>query len=135
MIAGLPPMLRTFRRPQLWLALWALMIVAVIVLSLMPKPPIPPTLMIGKLDHLVAYAALAAMAVQLYASRRAQSRAALAMIALGIALELAQGFLTDYRDMSAYDAMIDTLGVALGFATAWTPLATILESIDARLSR
>ncbi len=127
--------LRAFRRPRLWLSLWAAMIGAVIVLSLMPKPPIPPTLMIGKLDHLVAYAALAAMAVQLYASRRAQSRAALAMIALGIALELAQGFLTDYRDMSAYDAMIDTLGVALGFATAWTPLATILESIDARLSR
>jgi VanZ family protein len=109
------------------------MIIAVIVLSLMPKPPIPPTLMIGKLDHLIAYAALAAMAVQLYATRRAQWGAGLALIGLGIALELAQGFLTSYRHMAAYDALVDALGVVLGIATAWTPSANWLQWIDARL--
>jgi hypothetical protein len=80
--------LRAFSKPRIWVVLWALMIVAVIVLSLMPKPPIPPTLMIGKLDHLIAYAALAAMAVQLYAARRTQLVAALALVALGVALGL-----------------------------------------------
>jgi VanZ family protein len=126
--------LRAFRRPRLWLSLWAAMIVAVIVLSLMRKPPIPPTLMIGKLDHLIAYFALAAMAVQLYAARRAQLGAGLALVGLGIALELAQGLLTSYRHMAAYDALVDALGVALGIATGWTSFATILSRFDLRTS-
>jgi hypothetical protein len=124
--------LRAFRRPYAWLSLWAAMIVAVIVLSLMPKPPIPPTLAIGKLDHLIAYAALAAMAVQLYARRRTQWRAGLGLIGLGIALELAQGFLTSDRHMAMYDALVDAFGVALGLASGWTPSANWLRRIDAR---
>jgi VanZ family protein len=124
--------LRAFSKPRIWVVLWVLMIVAVIVLSLMPKPPIPPTLMIGKLDHLIAYAALAAMAVQLYAARRTQLVAALALVALGVALELAQGYLTSYRHMAAYDALVDALGIALGLATTRTRLATALLRIDTR---
>jgi VanZ family protein len=111
------------------------MILGVIVLSLMRGPPIPSVLTIGKVDHLIAYFALQAMAVELYATRRAQWGAAFAMVALGIGMELAQGYLTTYRDMSAYDAFIDAVGVALGFVLAWTPLATILLRIDLRWPR
>ena len=128
-----PGTLREFHRPRIWLALWATMIVAVIVLSLMPKPPIPPSLTIGKLDHGIAYFALAAMAVQLYARPRAHIVAAFALVVLGIALELAQGYLTTWRTMSAYDAAIDALGVGLGLATAWTRQATRLQWLDAWL--
>ena len=127
--------MRPLRWPRVWLGVWALMILAVVVLSLMPKPPIPPTLTIGKLDHLIAYFALAAFAVQLYMRRRTQLSAAIALVLLGIALEFAQGYLTTYRHMAAYDALIDALGVALGTATAWTPLATILLRIERRFIR
>jgi VanZ family protein len=127
--------MRPLRWPRVWLALWALMILAVIVLSLMPKPPIPPTLTIGKLDHLIAYFALAVFAVQLYMRRRAQLGAAFALVLLGIALEFAQGYLTTYRHMAAYDALIDAFGVVLGTAMAWTPLATILLRIERKLVR
>ena len=127
--------MRPLRWPRVWLGAWALMIVSVIVLSLMPKPPIPPTLTIGKLDHLIAYFALAAFAVQLYMRRRTQLSAAIALVLLGIALEFAQGYLTTYRHMAVYDALIDALGVALGTATAWTPLATILLRIERRFIR
>jgi len=75
------------------------------------------------------------MAVQLYATRRAQWSAGLALIGLGIALELAQGFLTSDRHMATYDALVDALGVALGLATAWTPSAKWLQRIDGRLLR
>ncbi len=125
--------LHPFRRPLLWLAVWALMIAAVIVLSLVPKPPIPQLLMQGKLDHLIAYVALAAFAVQLFEDRVVQTGAGLAMIALGIALELAQGYLTVTRHMATYDALVDSLGVALGLATTWTPLARTLFWVDRRL--
>ena len=127
--------MRPLRWPRVWLGAWALMIVSVIVLSMMPKPPIPPTLTIGKLDHLIAYFALAAFAVQLYMRRSAQLGAAFALVLLGIALELAQGYFTTYRHMAAYDALIDALGVALGAATAWTPLATMLLRIERMLTR
>ncbi len=127
--------LRAFRRPRLWLALWMLMVGAVIVLSMMPKPPIPPMLTIAKFDHLIAYLALAAFVVQLCKDRGLQLIACLALVGLGIALELAQGYLTNYRDMSTYDAFVDTVGVAIGLATSWTPLACVLLRIDARLPR
>ena len=129
-MARIAPSLRAFQRPRLWLALWALMIVAVVVLSLMPGPPIPQALTIAKIDHMIAYLALAVFAVQLYGTRRSQFQIALALVGLGIALELAQGYLTNYRDMSAYDALADAIGVALGMATAWTPVATVLLRID-----
>ena len=126
-------MLRSFHRPRLWVGTWIVMIVGVIVLSLVPGPPIPDVLTIGKFDHGFAYFCLAAMAVQLYAKRSDWLVAAAALIALGVALELAQGYLTTYRDMSAYDGMIDTVGVVVGFASGWTPFTHILQRIDARM--
>lgn len=109
------------------------MIVAVIVLSLMRGPPIPGLLAIGKFDHWLAYFALQAMAVQLFARRREQWIAALAFVALGIGLELVQGYLTTWRGMSAYDAAIDALGVAIGLATARSRFMGALQKIDANL--
>jgi VanZ family protein len=99
----------------------------------MRGPPIPDLLTIGKFDHGFAYFCLAAMAVQLYAKRNDWLVAAAAMIALGIALEFAQGYLTTYRDMSAYDGMIDTVGAVIGLATGWTPFTNVLQRIDARM--
>jgi len=126
-------MLRSFHRPRWWIGAWIVMILGVIVLSLMPGPPIPDVLAIGKFDHGFAYFCLEAMAVQLYAKRNDWLVAAAALIALGIALEFAQGYLTDYRDMSAYDGMIDAIGVAIGLATSWTPFTNIVQRIDARM--
>jgi VanZ family protein len=124
--------LRALRLPRLWIAVWALMIVGVIVLSLVRGPPIPDMLTVGKFDHFIAYFSLTAMAVQLYATRYVQCTAALAMVALGILLELAQGYLTTYRDMSMYDAIVDTVGVAMGLCVSWTPMASLLPRIEAR---
>ncbi len=127
--------LRAFAWPRLWLSAWALMIVAVIVLSLMRGPPIPSVLAIGKFDHWLAYFVLEAMAVQLYARSRAQILAAVAMTALGIALEFAQGYLTTYRDMTFYDGVIDTVGVVCGLAIARTRFAGVLQKFDEKLFR
>jgi VanZ family protein len=125
--------LRRFRHAGLWLSAWSLMIVAVIVLSLMHGPPIPEVMTIAKFDHFIAYLALAGFAVQLFGDRNAQFVAAVAMVVLGIGLELAQGYLTTWRDMSLYDACVDTVGVIVGQVTAWTPLAGLLQKIEPRL--
>src|SRR3546814_7856749 len=58
---------------------------------------------------------LAASAVQLYATRRALWCAALGLLALGIAIELAQFAFTSSRSMDPRDVLADALGVAAGF--------------------
>ncbi|HEY2344642.1 MAG TPA: VanZ family protein [Xanthomonadaceae bacterium] len=126
-------MLRSFRRPRWWTGAWIAMILGVIALSLMQGPPIPDWLVIAKFDHGFAYFCLATMAVQLYAGRFEWIASALLLGTLGIALEYAQGFLTDYRDMSAYDGAIDCVGVVIGLATARMPGVAWLQKLDARL--
>lgn len=127
--------LRGFRRPGLWLALWALMIVAVIAGSLLPARDLPPMPFDGfdKLEHFFGYAALSGYATMLFARMRAQALAAAGLVALGVALELAQAALTASRLADPADAMVNTLGVLAGLGCAGTPFAGLLQRLDTRL--
>lgn len=125
--------LKPLRRPRLWLGLWIAAIVALIVICLVPLnslPPLPANS--DKLEHLFGYFVLSAAAVQLFASRRALSLAAVGLIVLGIGVEIAQGY-TAYRSSDPADALANTLGVLLGMATALTPWRDLLLRMDKRL--
>ena len=125
--------LKPFARPQRWLGAWWGMVAAVIVGSLLPAlllPDLPPGS--DKLEHLLGYATLAASAVQLFATRGALLRAGVFLIALGVAIEVAQGTLTTSRAMDANDAIANSLGVCLGLATMLTPMRDWLLSVDRR---
>ena len=113
--------LKPFRRPWLWAALWALGVAAVVVASLLPAPDLPNLHVSDKSEHFVAYALLAAGAVQLYARRLSWFAVCIALALLGIGLEFAQGALTSTRTMDAADALANTLGVLVGLATSLTP--------------
>lgn len=122
--------MRALRRPRLWLGVWIVMLIAVIVLSLIPPPDLQTQLPrnIDKVEHLLAYAALAFVALQLFANARVLAIVAIGLIALGIGLEIAQGSLVPHvRTMDWHDAVANTLGVLLGFAPARTRLATLLQ--------
>jgi len=127
--------LRPFRRPRLWLALWLAMVATVAALSLLPADDLPPIALphIDKLEHLLGYFALSAGAVMLFATRRAQAEAALGLIGLGVAIELAQAALTATRSADGFDALANTLGVLLGQRLAPTPLARLWLGVDRRL--
>lgn len=129
-----PKALRDFHRPGLWLALWALMIAAVVTGSLLPASDLLPVPFAGfdKLEHFFGYAALSACAAMLFARMRAQALAAAGLVALGIGLEVAQAALTVSRQADPADAMVNTLGVLAGLAVAATPLARLLQRLDAR---
>ena len=64
-------LLREFRWPYRWLALWGLMLAAVIATSLLPARDLPSAPFSGfdKVEHLLAYAVLSAYAVMLFARR------------------------------------------------------------------
>lgn len=126
--------MRDFHRPRLWLALWAVMMGAVIAGSLLPARELPALPFAGfdKLEHFVGYAVLSAYAVMLFARMRARTLAAAGLVALGVGLEVAQAQLTVSRQAELADAFVNTLGVLAGLATAATPLARLLQRLDAR---
>jgi len=119
--------LKPLRHPHLWLGTWIAALLATIVASLLPVfllPVVPPGG--DKLEHFGGYALLAAGAVQLFADKRALWRAAMGLVALGIALEIAQGAFTATRQMDVVDAVANTCGVAGGMAVMLTPLRDLL---------
>lgn len=125
------PALKSLRRPRLWLGLWWLAIVAIVAVCLVPAPDLPTVPgNADKLEHLLAFALLAAVAVQLYATRRALVLVGCGLVLLGIAIELAQGAFTSTRSMDGWDAVADALGVVLGLATVWTPWHDLLMRLD-----
>lgn len=126
---------KPLRRPLLWGWLWILGIAAVVVLSLAPSVPMPDMQGGDKLGHFLAYSALAAGAVQLYARWPALLGAGIGLVLLGIGLEYAQGALTDTRMQDRADALANTLGVLAGLATRLTPLHDLLLRIESRMLR
>ena len=125
---------RAFRRPRLWLAIWMFGWLLCIVLSLVRPPDLGVDVPDGdKLGHLLAYALLSAWSVWLFATRRARWASALALVALGLALEWAQGHLTAHRMMDPRDGIANTLGVLLGQCAVFIGDGRALQALDARL--
>ena len=125
--------LRPLRHQRLWIGVWVFGWLLCIALSLISPPDLPETPpLTDKIGHLLAYGVLAAWAVQLFASRRALVASLLALIALGVLLELAQAELTAVRKADPRDALANTLGVLLGGALVFTPVRKALSSLEKR---
>ena len=129
------PMLREFRRPWLWLAIWLAMLGAVVAISLTSADNLPPAPFDGvdKVEHFLAYLLLSDYAVMLFAGRRSQALAAAGVIALGIGLEFAQGSLTASRQADSADALANALGAVAGLMLAPTPVGRALLWLDRRV--
>jgi VanZ family protein len=125
--------LKPFRRPWLWAGLWMLAIAVVVVASLVPGKDLPPLPVSDKTEHFIAYAALSAGAVQLFARRLSWGFVCVLLVLLGIGLEFLQAKMALGRMLDRYDALANTLGVLIGLATAFTPLRDVLLRIDRRL--
>ena len=127
------PMLKPLRRARLWLGLWWCGVAAVVLCSLVPAFLLPEVPAGGdKIEHFSAYALLAAAAVQLFTARHAVARAGTGLVALGIALEIAQGLFTTTRQMDVQDALANTLGVVAGLLTVLAPWRDALLHVDRR---
>jgi VanZ family protein len=122
--------LRAFARPRVWLGIWIFGWLLAITLSLVRPPSIgldvPDS---DKLGHLLAYFTLSAWAVMVFATRRAQWLAALALVALGVGMEFAQGAFTDYRMQDPRDALANTVGVLLGLVIARARMQGWLQAL------
>ncbi len=128
--------LRPLHHRRLWLGVWAFGWLLCIALSLISPPDLPETPPLSdKVGHLLAYGVLAAWAVQIFRPRGALLASLVALVLLGVALELAQGGLTETRKGDPRDALANTLGVMLGGALVFTPLRNLLSVVETRWRR
>lgn len=99
-----------------WLGGGWLLVTLVSVLSLMPNPPEPFSFSyVDKVEHGMAYAALSLWFCQLYLG--AHQRVVVALIAMGVLIEILQG-LSGYRYFEYADMLANSTGVLLGFLWA-----------------
>lgn len=112
---------------KIWFWLGVLAVLAVVVLSLLPVPPVAQQVN-DKLEHAVTYAVLMLWWGQL---GYRHSLLGLALVALGVAVEFAQG-LTPYRSFDVYDMLANTLGVSVASLLLLTPLHRVLQMLEGK---
>ena len=136
LVQDLVAAMRDFRRPRLWLGIWAFGWLLCVVLSLIHPPQlgvdVPDS---DKIGHFLAYALLSAWSVWIFTSRRSHLLSAIALVLLGIAMEIAQGALTDDRMMDVRDAWADAIGVLIGQLFGLGPARSLLQRFEARWLR
>lgn len=113
-----------------WVAVWAFGLALCVALSL--GPPLPGATPLfphaDKLNHALAYAALAWWAMGCFVTTAARRRALLSLLVLGAAMEWAQGALTADRMRDGLDMVANALGVGLGTALGlWINLPLRIE--------
>jgi VanZ family protein len=117
---------------RLWRGVGWFGLVLLLYLSLTPRPPDIPMEQGDKFGHALAYALLMFWWAQLFIATRARLRLAAGLLALGIALEYAQGW-TGWRTFDYFDMLADAIGIMLGWlAAAITPNALALIGRYAR---
>jgi VanZ family protein len=98
-----------------WYFLGVLLTLVVIVSSLVPNEDLPHVRVSDKVEHIVAYSGLALWFGGLMPPRR-YVYLALALLALGGGIEIAQGLMGLGREADWRDFYADAFGVALGLA-------------------
>ncbi|MDQ2703304.1 MAG: VanZ family protein [Pseudomonadota bacterium] len=127
-VAG-PRWVKPLRRLPMWLALWFIGIAVVIVVCLVPGQDLPRFPVSDKIEHAVAFALLAASAVQLFVRGPGLAMVAAGLLALGVGIEFAQATFTTTRAMELGDVIADAIGIGAGMLVAWTPLRDVLLKV------
>ncbi len=111
------------------LALYLIWPAIVVVMwgELTPNPPHLEALVWDKVLHYIAYFGLAGLATVALNARRQAIWAVLALVALGGALEILQGFTG--RDPDIYDELANTLGAFTGGAAGWLVMAALSRNL------
>ena len=113
-----------------------LLVAIVIFLSLSPTQTLPelPFSFGDKLEHLLAYGAIMFWFGLIYRARGASLLIAACFVALGIALEFAQGA-TGYRTFEYRDMAANGIGVAAGFILSRSKLGQLLFVVENFLAK
>lgn len=98
---------------RLWYALGVVLTTVIVVASLVPQRELPALRISDKIEHAAAFSALAIWFGGLLPQRR-YAWLALALLALGGAIEIAQGLMGFGRLADVRDLIADAWGIAFG---------------------
>jgi VanZ family protein len=118
------------RHPWVWLGLGWLFIVCAVITSLVPGQKLPPMGVSDKLEHTLAYAMLTLWFTGVY-PRASYVRIGLGMLALGVAIEIAQGAMPFGRQTDVRDVIANSLGIALGLGVALIGIGGWAQRVEA----
>jgi len=119
------------RLRRVWQILGWCFVAAAIWLSLTPTPPDVVFSAGDKPAHFLGYTALMLWFAQLHGTLAPKVRTALALIGLGIVLEILQG-IGGVRSAEALDALANAIGVGGGLLLSLTPFGAVLRWLEAR---
>ena len=122
-------------RERAWRALFWLAVAAGIVLALWPRPdPEQPWFLgIDKVEHALSFALLVWMGQR--AGYRGAMLLVIGLLALGGAIEIAQGLFTTTRTAEWFDWFADALGIALGIVIGRIVLRVRTDPASTRLEQ
>jgi VanZ family protein len=123
--------LLALRHPLLWAVLGWLLVAGVVTGSLLPGSIVAAVTFNDKIEHAGAYALLMLWFGGLYPRAR-HPRIAVALLALGVALDLLQG-LTETRSLEALDILADAVGLAIGLSLSMSVLEGWCQRLERRL--
>lgn len=121
------------RYPWAWFAAGLVLAAAITVTSLVPASELPAIGLSDKVEHLLAYVALGFWFASLI-SRRDHVFLALALLAFGGAIEIAQGWMALGRQADLVDLLADAIGSGIGIALAITPLGRWAGALEGRFT-
>ncbi len=114
-----------------WLMFGWVFVALVVYFSLAPALPSAAQKIWDKASHLLSYAWLMLWFAQLHEALTHKARVALALVGLGIALELLQGA-GSTRHADPFDALANILGVSAGLLLSLTPAGNLLRRLQAK---
>ena len=117
------------RHPWVWLGLGWAFVAGAVVLSLVPGQKLPHTGVSDKFEHALAYALLTLWFTGVY-PRSSYWRIGVGMLALGIAVEIAQYAMPFGRQMDVRDVVANALGIVLGLVVAMIGLGGWAQRIE-----
>jgi len=121
--------LSSLRFKKLWLTIGWSLVIAVIALSLMPPPTLPPINHLDKLEHFIAYFVLMGWFAQIYHTPRQRLYCMIGFLLLGGLLEVLQG-LGETRQADWADALANSIGVLVAWQLTKTRLAYVLTYFE-----
>lgn len=123
------PLFPWFRPALAGLAL-TVAVIAITVLALLPPPQVPVSTGWDKLNHGLAFLALALLADHTWLRRDFWRWSAPLLLAYGLGIEIAQG-LTSNRDSSLLDILANGVGIVIyGLVRIWAGIRLAPASSD-----
>ncbi|MEO7775639.1 MAG: VanZ family protein [Steroidobacteraceae bacterium] len=116
-----------------WFIAGVVLAALITIASLLPAQKLPTVAISDKVEHVIAFAVLAFWFGSVIAHRDF-FYLALALVAFGAAIEIAQGAMGLGRQSDIRDLVADCIGMAGGLALAWTPLGSWASLIDKRIA-